>query len=221
MRLGALAMTAASMLGGAWARDGEPPLRYAVEVSQEYFGNRGVCIGFPEIPKDSLVTGYFVVSNPHSNVRTSVLIYEGGNQPFSLQDLNGEARFSFRSRAEPALYEACVRPLPKTAGTVAPNTFVDVKLALEFKFDTFDEKTAKELVLQPIEREFYQLEESIARLGKELNAFVLNEEQLRDTNENTLDRLRIFALLSVLALVSLGIYQIFYMKRFFKTKKLI
>lgn len=198
----------------------ERPLNYRVEATPEHYGSRGVCIGY-KVPGNSLVTGYFNVRNPHQNVRASVLIYEGGNQPFSQQELNGEARFSFRSKSEPANYEACVRALPKSAASIPPGTFVDVSLSKSWRFDLFDDVTAKQVMLDPIEGEFYQLEESMNRLAKELNDFVLNEEQLRDTNESTLDRLRTFALLSIIILVGLGVYQIFYLKRFFKTKKLI
>ena len=197
------------------------PLNYKVEATSEHYGSRGVCIGF-RIPANSLVTGFFRIQNPHPNVRPSALIYEGGNQPFSQQELNGEARFSFRSKPnEDVNYDACVRALPKTAAHLPPGTLIDVSLSLNWSFDLFDEATAKEMMLDPIENEFYQLEESIGRLEKELNAFVLNEEQLRDTNESTLDRLRLFSLFSTITLVALGIYQLIYMKKFFKTKKLI
>lgn len=198
----------------------ERPLNFRVEASAEHFGTRGTCIGY-RVPGNSLVTGSFVVRNPHANVRTGVLIYEGGNQPFSQQELNGEARFSFRSRSEPAQYEACVRALPKGAASVPPGSWIDASLTLKWTFDLFDEATAKEVMLKPIEGEFYQLEESIRRLADELNEFVLGEEQLRDTNESTLDRLRLFALFTILILVGLGMYQIFYLRKFFKTKKLI
>ncbi|PJF16557.1 GOLD domain-containing protein [Paramicrosporidium saccamoebae] len=196
------------------------PLNYRVEATAEHYGSRGVCVGY-DVPGGSLAAGYFHIRNPHPSVRTSVLIYEGGNQPFSQQELSGEARFSFRSRAEGGRYEACVRALPKSTGSLPAGTNVDVSLLFKWKFDLFDDETAKRVMLQPIEGEFYQLEESINRLGKELNEFVLNEEKLRDTNESTLDRLRGFAFLSVIVLVGLGVYQIFYLKQFFKTKKLI
>lgn len=198
----------------------ELPLNFRVEASAEHFGTRGICIGH-RVPGNSLVTGSFAVRNPHSNVRVGVLIYEGGNQPFSQQELNGEARFSFRSRSEPAQYEACVRALPKGAASLPPGSWVDVSLVFKWTFDLFDEATAKEVMLKPIEGEFYQLEESIRRLADELNEFVLGEEQLRDTNESTLDRLRLFALFTIICLVGLGLYQIFYLRKFFKTKKLI
>lgn len=199
---------------------GERALNYRVEATTEHYGNRGVCISY-KVPANSLVTGFFNVQNPHQSVRTSVLIYDGGNQPFSQQDLNGEARFSFRSRSEQAQFEACVRALPKSAASLPPGTFVDVSLLFKWTFDLFDEKTAKQMMIEPIEGEFYQLEETIRRLSKELNDFVLNEELLRDINESTLNRLRSFALIAIIVLVGLGLYQIFYLKRFFKTKKLI
>lgn len=198
----------------------ERPLSFKVEASSEHYGSRGVCIGY-RVPANSLVTGYFDVRNPHPGVRANALIFEGGNQPFSQQELNGEARFSFRSHSEPANYEACVRALPKNAAGVPPGTMVEVRLSLKWKFDLFDEKTAKQMMLEPIEAEFYQLEESIHRLSDEMNAFVENEEKLRDTNESTLDRIRLFAVFTVMILILSGMYQVVYLKKFFKTKKII
>lgn len=211
-----------SLLSLASALNDARPLNFKVEATAEHYGSRGVCIEY-KIPADSLVTGYVHITNPHPTVRASVLIYDKkkGGQPFSQPDLNGDARFSFRSQSTDAQYEACVRALPKTAATLAPGTMVDVSLSLSWTFDLFDEDTAKALVLEPIEKEFYQLEESISRLARELSQFKLNEEEMRDTNESTLNRLHVFALLSVLVLVGLGKYQIFYLRRFFRTKKLI
>lgn len=198
----------------------ERPLSFKVEASTEHYGSRGICIGY-RVPGNSLVTGYFDIRNPHPNVRASVLIYEGGNQPFSQQELNGEARFSFRSRGEPANYEACVRALPRNVANLPPGTMIDVNLLFKWTFDLFDDATAKQFMLEPIEGEFYQLEESIRRLADEMNTFVDHEEKLRDTNESTLDRVRLFAVFTIMILILLGMYQIFYLKKFFKAKKII
>lgn len=214
-------LVGATLLSFTLALNAGRPLNYKVEATSEHYGSRGVCIGY-KVPANSLVTGYFRIVNPHPTVRTSVLVFEkDGSQPFSQQDLNGEARFSFRSRGNDAQYEACIRALPKTAAPLPPGTVVDATLSLVWNFDLFDEDTAKAVVLEPIEKEFYQLEESIGRLARELSMFQLNEAEMRDTNENTLDRLHIFTLLSVLVLVGLGVYQLVYLKRFFRTKKLI
>ena len=214
-----VAVTAVTITLGGLSVLGERPLTFEVDATPEHFCTRGVCVGH-KVPANSLVTGYFSVTNPHPNVRASVLIYEGGNQPFSQQELNGEARFSFRSRHEPAQYEACVRALPKNAAHIVPGTTIDVDLLFKPETDKFDEEVAKGLFGQ-VEGEFFALERQIRKLADELNTFVLNEEKLRDTNESTLDKLRVFALFTIMVLVGLGLYQIYYMKQFFKAKKVI
>lgn len=196
-------------------------LNFKIEASHEHYGSRGTCIGY-KIPGNSLVTGKFSIRNPYPNVRCSVLIYEGGNQPFSQQDVNGDARFSFRSRTEPAIFEACVRALPKGgAQSVTPGSLVQVSLDLKWTFDLFDEDMAKRMVLDPVKNEFFQLEEEIRRLDEELRNFVSHESAHRSTNESTYDRLKYFTILSVITLVGLGVYQLFYLKRYFRYKKLI
>jgi hypothetical protein len=209
------------------------PLKFRVEASSESYGSRGTCVGF-RVPDNNLVTGSFKINNPHrQQVRAAVLIHEGGNQPFSQQDLNGEARFSFRSRPEgaagasgapmgnTAYYEACVRAIPRGGGSTPPGLFVDVALVFTWKFDTFDDEAARKNVQDPIQADLYELESKIARLSGELNDFVRHEELHRDVNEATFSRLRLVSVLAVLALVGLGVYQLFYLKRFFRAKKLI
>lgn len=196
-------------------------LFYKVEASHEHYGSRGTCIAF-KVPGNSLVTGKFTVRNPHSSVRASVLIYEGGNQPFSQQDLNGDARFSFRSRSEPAVYDACVRALPKGgAQSIPPGTYVQVSLDFKWNFDLFDEEMAKRMVLDPVKNEFFQLEEGIRRLDDELYDFFAHEAKHRSTSEATFDRVKYFSVLSIMVLVGLGVYQLWYLKRYFRYKKLI
>lgn len=86
--------------------------------------------------------------------------------------------------------------------------------------------------LKPIESEFYQLEDVIRRIADELGTSVKNEEIVRDTNgkeggfgecclESTLVRVIWFSVFSLVGLVGLGVWQLFYLKRFFKNKKLI
>lgn len=199
----------------------ERAVRFKVEAHADNYLGRGFCVSY-QVPGNSLVTGYVQVNNPHQAVRAAAVIYEGINQPFSRQDMtSGEAAFSFRSRAEASLYEACVRALPRSSTSLPKGLFVDVALNIKWTFDLFDDALAKAVVLEPFEAEFYQLEEMIGRLDKELSDFVLHEEVMRDTNESTLSRVRFFAALAILAMVALGLYQLYYLKRFFKMKKLI
>jgi len=49
----------------------------------------------------------------------------------------------------------------------------------------------------------------------------LKEIDLRNTNESTNERVQWFSLWSIAFLVCLGLWQIYYLRKFFQTKKLI
>ena len=63
--------------------------------------------------------------------------------------------------------------------------------------------------------------DSVKNIKEELLYFKDRESAMRDTNESTNARVLWFSMGSVFILVSLGIWQIFYLKRFFRAKKLI
>ena len=159
---------------------------------------------------------------------------EKKNNPFSRPDLKGEARFSFRSPDVPTDHRFCFRlaarkgnhfhdmtgivgaPASVPAGSTYP-----VKLEVNYDYDLFDEKLAHDFKVKPVETEFIKLEEKMRNVAKELAAMVQNEALMRSVNESTFTRVWRFSLLSILILIGLSIYQFFYLKRFFRTKKLI
>jgi hypothetical protein len=80
---------------------------------------------------------------------------------------------------------------------------------------------AKAEKLQPLEVELRRLEQMTNEVLEELEFLKLREEQLRDTNESTHDRVKWFNIVTLLSLVALGVYQIAYLRHFFQQKKLI
>lgn len=113
--------------------------KFDVEPNYEHYGTRGVCMK-SHIPSNSLVTGMYKVQSD-KQVKTSVLVYDSkGNQLFAQPELNGEARFLFRSLGTPSDYDFCVRALPKAgnpnASTLPKST---VELVFSYGHDLFGE----------------------------------------------------------------------------------
>lgn len=218
-------VAAAALLAAARAQN-TAPINFRVEASADVFSAPATCISY-SVPDGSLVQGLFRIANPlPGDLRAAVHVQEGGNQPFSKPDLSGEARFSFRSRPEAgapgsATYDACVRVSPRRAAAVPPGTHVEVSLVLWWTSDLFDDDAARRNVLDPIQQDFFKLEAGIARLAGELNDYVRHEELHRSVNDGTLVRLRIVSVLAILALLALSVYQVEYLRRFFRAKKLI
>merc|ERR1712146_335265 len=88
--------------------------------------------------------------------------------------------------------------------------------------DTNDyEKVAQEDHLGPLEIEMRKLEDKMKQLNKEMMYIRAREAAMRDTNESTNARVLFFSLLSMGTLVGLGLWQVFYLRRFFQQRKLI
>ena len=70
-------------------------------------------------------------------------------------------------------------------------------------------------------RDRRRIEELTDEIVDELNYLKAREERLRDTNESTNRRVRNFSVAVILVLVSLGAWQINYLRNYFKAKHII
>lgn len=110
-----------------------------------------------------------------------------------------------------------------TGASVSPNTVrtveFDVRMGADAQND--EQELMKKESLKPIEAEFKVLEKNLAEIVSTLDYMKRREMSMRDTNESTNSRVQWFSLLSVCTLLSSGLWQIFYLRQFFKTKKLM
>ncbi|XP_017799498.1 PREDICTED: transmembrane emp24 domain-containing protein bai [Habropoda laboriosa] len=75
--------------------------------------------------------------------------------------------------------------------------------------------------LKPSEVELKRLEDLSEAIVQDFARMRKNEEEMRDTNEATNTRVLYFSIFSMCWLVVLSIWQLLYLRRFFKAKKLI
>jgi hypothetical protein len=87
--------------------------------------------------------------------------------------------------------------------------------------DLFDADQASDAKIKPRHRDLKKLESVLQEIVKEGDSMIKVEYSLRDTNESTNERVKWFSIFAVVVLVCSGIWQIFYLKKFFKSKKLI
>ena len=66
-----------------------------------------------------------------------------------------------------------------------------------------------------------KLEGVVKEIVDELNYLKKREARMRDTNESTNERVWWFSMLTMATLVALGIWQILYLRSYFKRKHLI
>lgn len=75
--------------------------------------------------------------------------------------------------------------------------------------------------LKPVEIELRKIEELTKEIVLELQYLKTREERMRDTNESTNSRVKWFSMIVVASLVGLGVWQIQYLRHYFKVKHII
>lgn len=75
--------------------------------------------------------------------------------------------------------------------------------------------------LKPLEVELRRLEDLSESIVNDFAYMKKREEEMRDTNESTNTRVLYFSIFSMFCLIGLATWQVFYLRRFFKAKKLI
>lgn len=70
--------------------------------------------------------------------------------------------------------------------------------------------------LKPVETELRRIEEMVAEIVSEMDYLRTREQKLRDTNESTNTRVKWFAFTTMGMLVSLGVWQIVYLRAYFR-----
>ncbi|CAB1339774.1 unnamed protein product [Coregonus sp. 'balchen'] len=84
-----------------------------------------------------------------------------------------------------------------------------------------DQLIAKVEKLKPLEVELRRLEDLSESIVNDFAYMKKREEEMRDTNESTNTRVLYFSIFSMCCLIGLATWQVFYLRRFFKAKKLI
>ncbi|KAL1460775.1 hypothetical protein WDU94_012726 [Cyamophila willieti] len=83
------------------------------------------------------------------------------------------------------------------------------------------EGMAEAAKLKPLEIELKKLEDLSSAVVEDFVQMRKREEEMRDTNESTNNRVLYFSIFSMICLLSLATWQVLYLRNFFKTKKLI
>lgn len=97
-----------------------------------------------------------------------------------------------------------------------------VELDIDIGADAMDwSAIQKAEKLQPMEAELRRIESSLGEVVDKMDYLKVREQRLRDTNESTNERVKGFAVLGMITLIGSGVWQVFYLRRFFQRKKLI
>ncbi|NXS76057.1 TMEDA protein, partial [Pandion haliaetus] len=169
-----------------------------------------------EIHRDTLVTGDKALCFLPSSLLQ--ITDSAGHILYAKEDAT-KGKFAFTTE-DYDMFEACFESkLPVGTGRM-PDQLVtlDMKHGVEAKNY---EEIAKVEKLKPLEVELRRLEDLSESIVNDFAYMKKREEEMRDTNESTNTRVLYFSIFSMCCLIGLATWQVFYLRRFFKAKKLI
>ncbi|KAL6058786.1 Transmembrane emp24 domain-containing protein 10 [Balamuthia mandrillaris] len=176
-----------------------------------------------ELSRDVLVTGDFSTKTTPAGEPAMTL-------SFDIRDPMGqliwgrtaeEGHFAFTTE-DGGEFEFCFKDTP-IQGVRIPRGY-SKRVSLELKTGT-EAKDYKEVAsrenLSKMEVEVRRMEDSISDVLKEMKYMRRREEKMRSTNESTNSRVVWLSVFSLVILIGLGVWQIFYLKQYFHHKKLL
>ncbi|CAI5736093.1 unnamed protein product [Hyaloperonospora brassicae] len=173
-----------------------------------------------EIAHGSLVVVHYNVLGGVRGQSGVSLVVTDPQRKFLKQDENIDTssdavhKFSFTAGAS-GVYTVC---FANSHRDKAARVLLELKHGVEAKDYS---EVAKREHLMPVEKELRKMEDTVEEIHREMLYLQAREAAMRNTNESTNARVLWFSFLSILVLVGMGVWQVLYLKRFFKSKKLI
>ncbi|KAJ7988639.1 hypothetical protein DPEC_G00311300 [Dallia pectoralis] len=171
-----------------------------------------------EVHKDVLVTGEYEVSE-QPNAKTNLKITDSsGHTLYSKEDAS-KGKFAFTTE-DYDMFEVCFESKSPFGTGKVPDLLVNLDMKHGVEAKNYEE-IAKVEKLKPLEVELRRLEDLSESIVNDFAYMKKREEEMRDTNESTNTRVLYFSIFSMCCLIGLATWQVFYLRRFFKAKKLI
>ncbi|KAL3873256.1 hypothetical protein ACJMK2_036394 [Sinanodonta woodiana] len=170
-----------------------------------------------EIHKDVLVTGEFELSDAPGQKTHLVVTDSKGHILYNKEDAK-KGKFAFTTE-EYDMFEVCFESKMVSGGQ---GTEREVSITMKHGVEAKSyEDLAKAEKLKPLEVELRRLEDLSKSIVDDFIYMKSREEEMRDTNESTHSRVMYFSIFSMLCLLGLATWQVLYLRRYFKAKKLI
>ncbi|KAK6638730.1 hypothetical protein RUM43_006997 [Polyplax serrata] len=171
-----------------------------------------------ELQANVLVTGEFDVTEIHGQ-KVDYVVKDSKNHILTQNSDIKEGKFSFVTENYDT-FEICFisRVPPQQQHVSRHEVSLIIKRGVEAKNYKGIQEAAK---LKPTEAELRRLEDLSEDIVKDFSIMRKNEEEMRNTNESTNRRVLYFTVFSMCCLLGLATWQVFYLKNYFKAKKLI
>ncbi|KAF9796369.1 hypothetical protein SFRURICE_001942 [Spodoptera frugiperda] len=170
-----------------------------------------------ELHANVLVAGEYDVTEV-AGQRVDYIIRDSKDHILSQRESISKGKFTFVTETYDT-FEVCFisKVAPERRG-VSQDVMLDIKIGIEAKNYEGIGEAAK---LKPMELELKRLEDLSEAIVQDFTLMRKREEEMRDTNESTNNRVLFFSLFSMACLLGLATWQVLYLRRYFKAKKLI
>ncbi|KAI0718737.1 emp24/gp25L/p24 family/GOLD-domain-containing protein [Cerioporus squamosus] len=146
---------------------------------------------------------------------------EHKNVYLSKKDINGEKRFAITAHAEEDI-GVCFRNYLEAGVSDGKTRSRVIDLDVDIGADAVDYNAiANQESLSGLETEMRKLEGVVKEIVDEMEYLKMREERFQSTNISTQARVQNFAWFMIASLITLGVWQIFHLRSFFKRKYLI
>ncbi|XP_015791562.1 transmembrane emp24 domain-containing protein 10 [Tetranychus urticae] len=170
-----------------------------------------------EMRKDVLVSGEYDLSEG-VGVRTDLQVLDSKGHAALNRESIDKGKFVITAD-EDDIYDICFVSYLSPGHQSGPReVHLEMKHGVEAK--SYDE-LAHIGKLKPLEMELTKLEDLSASIVTDFEHMKKREEEMRDTNESTNTRVLYLSIFSMFCLLGLATWQVLYLRKFFKTKKLI
>ncbi|CAN7994265.1 transmembrane emp24 domain-containing protein bai [Ixodes scapularis] len=170
-----------------------------------------------EVMKGVLVSGEYDLSDTPGH-KTDITVKDTSGHILYTKEGITKGKFAFTTDAYD-VFEVCfITKLPSEMKGMDREVMLLLKHGVEAKnYDGLAEVGK----LKPLEMKLQQLEDLSEAVVKDFAYMRQREEEMRDTNESTNSRVLYFSIFSMCCLLGLATWQVLYLRRFFKAKKLI
>ncbi|XP_072406997.1 transmembrane emp24 domain-containing protein 10 [Chiloscyllium punctatum] len=171
-----------------------------------------------EIHKDVLVTGEYELSEQPGG-RTDLKVTDSSGHILYSKEEASKGKFAFTTD-DYDMFEICFESRLPAGHFRVPDQLIILNTKHGVEAKNYED-IAKAEKLKPLEVELRRLEDLSESIVNDFAYMKQREEEMRDTNESTSARVLYFSIFSMCCLIGLATWQVFYLRRFFKAKKLI
>ncbi|XP_017123997.1 transmembrane emp24 domain-containing protein bai [Drosophila elegans] len=170
-----------------------------------------------DIQANQLVMGEYEVSDVPGQI-IDYIARDTKGHILSQKEHITKGKFSFMSEVYDA-YEICfISKVPPHQRGIVQEVSLQTKKGVETKSYEGIGEASK---LKPLEVDLKRLEDLSDSIVRDFVLMRKREEEMRDTNEKTNSRVLFFSIFSMCCLLGLATWQVLYLRRYFKAKKLI